>query len=70
MLRTVNDKSIAWYVRATALLDRFERGEGASDLAKRVLIAVLLLGIVGGIIAAGAQAAASQAAASMSSPGF
>ena len=66
--------SIAMYVWGRMafedLIGRVERGEGASDLAKRILIAVMMLSAIGAIIFGAVQAAANQAASSITSPGF
>ncbi|MBN1283978.1 MAG: hypothetical protein JXB47_01125 [Anaerolineae bacterium] len=70
MVATLNNKTIALYVRATMAFERLERGEGASDLAKRILIAVLLLSAVASIIYGAVQSAASQAASAIQSPGW
>lgn len=65
------DNACTWlYVRSGALCARAERGEGASDLAKRILIAVLLLSAVAAIIYGAVTAAANNAASAIQSPGW
>jgi hypothetical protein len=70
----MTNASIVLYVRSRSafegLVERLEHGEGASDLAKRILIAVLMLSAIGAIIYAAVQSAANQAASSITSPGF
>ncbi|GAB4462830.1 MAG: hypothetical protein Kow00120_29510 [Anaerolineae bacterium] len=70
MVTAYHNTCIALYVWAATALERMERGEGASDLAKRILIAVLLLSAVAAIIHGAVTAAANSAASAIQSPGW